>query len=132
MRAIDRVQNSENGCGLEYAGAMRFKRKERYLRTLDDIEDDYFRQHPEEIDEYISLIFEEYAQDGNIGALLASLRVVARAQGITAMTDAAGMTRKGLQKALAAEGNPRFESINAILKALGYRLAPQKLTTPLL
>ena len=102
------------------------------MRTLDDIEDDYFRQHPEEIDEYISLIFEEYAQDGNIGALLASLRVVARAQGITAMTDAAGMTRKGLQKALAAEGNPRFESINAILKALGYRLAPQKLTTPLL
>ena len=53
----------------------------RNLRTLDDIEDDYFRQHPEEIDDYISLIFEEYAQEGNIGALLASLRVVARMQG---------------------------------------------------
>ena len=46
------------------------------------------------------------------------------------MAEAVGMTRKGLQKALSAEGNPGFESINAILKVLGYRLAPQKLTSP--
>jgi DNA-binding phage protein len=37
------------------------------------------------------------------------------------------MTRKGLQKALSEGGNPKFESVNAILHAMGYRLAPQKL-----
>lgn len=101
----------------------------RQLRTLDQIEEDYFRQHPEEIEEYISVIFEEYAKDDNIGALLASLRTIARAQGITATAIAAGMTRKGLQKALSEQGNPKFESVNAILHALGYQLAPQKLIT---
>ena len=99
----------------------------RQLRTLDDFEEDYFHQHPDEIDEFISIIFEEYAQDGDLGALLASLRSVARTQGITATATAAGMTRKGLQKALSDQGNPKFESVNAILNALGYRLAPQKL-----
>lgn len=101
----------------------------RQLRTLDQIEDDYFHQHPEEVEEYIAVIFEEYAKDGNMGALLASLRTIARTQGITATAVAAGMTRKGLQKALSEQGNPKFESVNAIMHALGYRLVPQKLMT---
>ncbi|QUY40409.1 addiction module antidote protein [Acaryochloris marina] len=92
------------------------------LRTLDQIENDYFRQHPEEIEEYISVIFEEYAKDENIGALLASLRTVACARGSTETAVAAGMKRKGLQKALSEQGNPKFECVNAIMHALGYRL----------
>lgn len=101
----------------------------RQLRTLDQVEEDYFRQHPEEVEDYISVIFEEYAKDDNISALLASLRMIARTQGITATAVAAGMTRKGLQKALSEQGHPKFESVNAILHALGYQLAPQKLIT---
>lgn len=101
----------------------------RQLRTLDQSEEDYFRQHPEEIEVYISVIFEEYAKDDNVGALLASLRTIARAKDITATAVAAGMTRKGLQKALSEQGNPKFESVNAILHALGYRLIPQKFVT---
>ena len=99
----------------------------RHLRTLDDLEDDYFYQFPDEIEDYISIIFEEYAKDGDLSALLASLRSIARSQGISATAMAAGMTRKGLQKALSEQGNPKFESVSAILKALGYRLVPQKL-----
>jgi HTH-type transcriptional regulator/antitoxin HigA len=38
----------------------------------------------------------------------------------------AGMTKKGLQKALSAEGNPRLENMNSIMKALGYHLSPQR------
>jgi DNA-binding phage protein len=37
------------------------------------------------------------------------------------------MSRQGLQKALSVNGNPRLESVNSIMHALGYRLAPQKL-----
>jgi DNA-binding phage protein len=31
------------------------------------------------------------------------------------------------QKALSEDGNPNFASINAIMRAMGYRLSPQKL-----
>jgi len=53
----------------------------RKFKTLDQYEIDYFREHREEIEEYLSVIFEEYAQDHDLGALLASLRAVNRAQG---------------------------------------------------
>ena len=52
----------------------------RKLRTLDAVEADYLRDHPEEMEEYMSVSFEEYARDGNTGALLASLRTSEQGQ----------------------------------------------------
>lgn len=98
-------------------------------RTLDTIEEEYLRQHPEEIDDYLGIVFEEYAKDSDTGALLASLRVLGRVKGISALARQTGMSRKGLQKVLSADGNPHFASINSILQAMGYRLAPLKLET---
>ncbi len=95
------------------------------MRTFDQVEEEYLRNHPDEIDDYVEVMFEEFYQDENVGALLASLRVVARAKGVSATAAAAGLSRNGLQKALSEDGNPRFESVNAILKAMGYRLIPQ-------
>jgi len=100
---------------------------ERNYRSYDQVEEEYYRNHPDEIDDYLVTCFEEYAQDGCTPALLASLRLVARIKGVSATADAAGLSRKGLQKALSEQGNPRFESVNAILQAMGYRLTPQKL-----
>ena len=45
----------------------------RKYRTFAEVETSYFRDRPEEIDDYIKIIFEEYAKDGNTGALLSSL-----------------------------------------------------------
>ena len=101
--------------------------KSRKYRAFGEIEEEYFQKHPEEIDEYISIIFEEYAKDGDTGALLSSLRRVSRVKGVTATAEAAGLSRKGLQKALSEEGNPKFESVNAIMHAMGYRLTPEKI-----
>ena len=98
----------------------------REYRTFDQVEEDYYRQHPEELDTYLETCFEEYAHDGCTPALLASLRMAARVKGVSATADAAGISRKGLQKALSEQGNPHFENVNAILHALGYRLAAQK------
>jgi probable addiction module antidote protein len=95
-------------------------------RTLDNLEEDYFRRHPEEIEPYLHEIFEAFAEDGDSGALLASLRTIARVKGISTLADAVGMSRQGLQKALSAKGNPRLDNINSIMRALGYYLAPQK------
>lgn len=98
-------------------------------RTLSQVSEEYFRQHPEEIDSFISLIFEEYAEDGDTGALLSSLRVISQVKGISMLAEQTGMSRQGLQKALSSKGNPRLDNINAIVHALGYRLVPQPIET---
>jgi probable addiction module antidote protein len=97
------------------------------FRTLDEFTEGYFRDHPDEIDDYLTEIFQEYAEDNDTGALLASLRVIARVRGVSAIAEMTGMTRQGLQKALSDEGNPRLGNVTSIMKAMGYRLVPQKL-----
>lgn len=52
------------------------------FRTLDEFKEEYFRKHPEEIDDYLTKIFQEYAEDNDYGTLLASLRVVVRVREI--------------------------------------------------
>ncbi len=99
----------------------------RKYRTLDEVTEDYYSTHPEEIEEFLQITFEEYAKDNDTGALLSALRIISRAKGMTAMADEIGMTRQGLQKALSVNGNPRLDNINAIMHSLGYRLIPQKL-----
>lgn len=94
-------------------------------RSLGEVEEEYYRAHPEEIDSYLETCFEEYAEDSNMGALLSSLRVIARVKGVSALAETSGLSRKGLQKALSEQGNPRFENVNAIIHAMGYRLMPQ-------
>ena len=96
-------------------------------RTFNQVEESYFRDHPEEIDDYINLIFEAYAEDGNTGALLSSLRVLSRVKGVSKIAEESGLSRKGVQKALSENGNPALSSINAIMHAMGYRLTQQKL-----
>ena len=103
--------------------------KEQTYKTLDESEEAYYRNHPDEIDEYLSTAFEEYAKDGCTAALLSQLRMIARVKGVTALSQETGITRNGIQKALSENGNPRFESINAIMNAMGYRLTPQRLDT---
>jgi probable addiction module antidote protein len=99
----------------------------RKHRTFEEVKEDYFHRHPEEIDEFVTVIFEEYAKDGDTGALLASLRTVSRVKGITAIAEETGISRNGIQKALSETGNPEFASVNAILHAIGYSLVPQRI-----
>jgi HTH-type transcriptional regulator / antitoxin HigA len=99
-------------------------------RSLNEISSEYFERHPEEIDTFINEIFAEYAQDGDSSVLLSALRVVARVKGLSTIADESGMTRQGLQKALSAKGNPRLDNINAIMRAMGYQLAPRPLDQP--
>jgi probable addiction module antidote protein len=95
-------------------------------RTLQEYTEGYFTNHPEEIDDFLKESFEEYAKDGDSTVLLSQLRVIARVKGITNIAEATGLSRQGLQKALSVKGNPRLDSINAIMTAMGYHLMPQK------
>jgi probable addiction module antidote protein len=98
----------------------------RKYRTFDRVEEEYYREHPEEIDSFLTVTFEEYAKDNDTGALLSALRMISRVKGVTATTEAAGISQKE-QKALSEQENPLFENVNAILRAMGYQLVPQAL-----
>ena len=65
----------------------------RKLRTLDEVTEEYFRDHSDEIDDYLledfheividlMEVFQDFAKDNDTGALLASLRILARVRGI--------------------------------------------------
>ena len=100
-----------------------------HYRTIAEVEEAYLRDHPEEVDDYIVALFDDYAESGDTAALLASLRVVSRLKGVSRIAETSGLSRKGVQKALSETGNPQFGSVNAIMRAMGYRLVPQKLPT---
>lgn len=93
-------------------------------RKLDEVTIEYFRQHPEEIEAFLTETFADYAEDGDSATLLAALRIIARVKGVSHLANEVGMTRQGLQKALSARGNPRLDNINAIMRAMGYQLMP--------
>jgi hypothetical protein len=50
-------------------------------RTLSEVTEEYLRKHLDEIDEYITVLFDEYAKSGEAAALLSSLRIVRRVKG---------------------------------------------------
>ncbi len=54
-----------------------------------------------------------------------ALNVVARAQGMSAVAKAAGVTREGLYKTLGADGNPEFATVMRVIGAMGIRLSAQ-------
>ncbi len=95
------------------------------MRKFTGMVEERLRENPQRIDGFIETQFEEYAKDGDLGALLAALRTVSRVKGVAVTAQNARLSRSGLQKALSEEGNPRFESVNAILQAMGYRISTQ-------
>lgn len=54
------------------------KIKKRQYRTIDRIDEEYYRRHPDQIDSYLRITFEEYAQNGCVSTLLSSLRMIAK------------------------------------------------------
>jgi len=70
------------------------------------------------IAEYLSAA----AEDENPDVLLRALSDVAKARGMSQVAVAAGLGRESLYKALAPGAHPRFETINAVFRALNVRL----------
>ncbi len=94
--------------------------KKRSYRTLDDVSEEYYCNHPDEIDGYLATTtFEEYVKDACILALLAQLRMIVRIKGVSVLVQKTGITRNGIQKALSEQGNPKFESINSNYECYG-------------
>ena len=63
------------------------------------------------------------AEDSNPEVFLLALGNVARAKGIAKIAKGAGLGRESLYKALSAGAHPRYETVSAVLRALGVKLA---------
>ncbi len=63
-------------------------------------------------------------EDGDPEVFLLGLRDVAEAQGgIAEVAEVAKLNRENLYRMLSGRGNPELRSLNALLSALGFRLA---------
>jgi probable addiction module antidote protein len=72
-------------------------------------------------DEAIAEYLAAAAEDPNPEVLIAALGDVAKARGMTQIAKDAGLGRESLYKALSAGAHPRFETISAVLHALGVK-----------
>jgi probable addiction module antidote protein len=106
---------------------IRIMARKREYRSIDQLDETYYRAHPEEIESYLTTAFEEYAKDGCTSALLSSLRMIARVKGISMLAEESGITRNGIQKALSQKAKPGFDTVNTIINAMGYGITLQKL-----
>ena len=74
-------------------------------------------------DEVIAEYLTAAAEDPNPEVFLAALGDVAKARGMAQIARDAGLGRESLYKALSPGAHPRFETINAVLHALGVKFA---------
>ncbi|HWG68833.1 MAG TPA: addiction module antidote protein [Steroidobacteraceae bacterium] len=74
----------------------------------------------------IAAYIEAMLEDGDARAVPVALRTVADAVGgMTALADKTGLSRETLYRTLSERGNPRLDTLAAILAAFGLRLTVQ-------
>ena len=75
---------------------------------------------PQESQEYLNAALEE----NDLELFLLALRNVAEAQGgVAQLAEKAKLNRESLYRMLSERGNPELRSLEALLHALGFRLA---------
>ena len=92
-------------------------------RQHDEAMAELFRQDPAYAVELLNNILE----DGEQSELLIALRQMTKAfGGVQDVAEKANLNPTQLYRTLSAEGNPELRSLSAILKAMGLRLAVER------
>jgi probable addiction module antidote protein len=73
---------------------------------------------PELIAEYLAAAME----DEDPGVFLAALGQVVKARGVAKVAKKTGLGRESLYKALAPKAHPRFETVHALMHAVGFEV----------
>jgi probable addiction module antidote protein len=77
-----------------------------------------FLATPEHIAGYLS----EALATGDAADIAEAIGTAARAKGMTAIAEAAGLSRENLYRALSSSGRPEFDTIMRVLRALDVQL----------
>jgi len=92
-------------------------------RAHDAAMEELFKQDPVYAVEMLNAILE----DGEQGELLIALRQMTKAfGGVQNVAEKANLNPTQLYRTLSAEGNPELRSLSAVLKAMGLRLAVER------
>ncbi|MBF4991494.1 addiction module antidote protein [Methylophilus sp. QUAN] len=67
---------------------------------------------------YLNMVLEE----GDGAELAHALGVIARAKGMAEIAEKSGITREALYKALRPNAQPRFDTVNKVMQAMGVKL----------
>lgn len=92
-------------------------------RPHDETIIELLREDPAFADEYLATALEEADQLGGRQALLAALRHIAEAQGMSVVAERAGIKRESLYRALSPKGNPTIKTLLAVTNAAGLKLS---------
>ena len=89
--------------------------------------DDYVADklnNPEYAAAYLEVALEEYEKDHNLEALMLILRDLAKVKaGVTKLAEDTGLNRESLYKTLSGKRIPKFDTLQKIIHALGFRLS---------
>jgi probable addiction module antidote protein len=77
----------------------------------------------EDIQLYLDACLEE--ADGDPALIIHAFNVVARSKNMSQLARETGLSREGLYKALSPEGNPSFDTVAKVARALGLKLTVQ-------
>lgn len=80
---------------------------------------------PKEAAEYLNACLDGNDPDSDEVFLMA-LRDVAKAHGFAEIAAKANLGRESLYKALSADGNPKLDTLRALLKAIGLKITISK------
>jgi len=90
--------------------------------TFDSMMAESFRKDPA----YAVELLNEILEDGEPGELLIALRQMSKAfGGVGEIARQAGVNANTLYRTLSAQGNPQVNTLSAILRTMGLRLAVQ-------
>ena len=88
------------------------------MTRITDFDASEFLDSDDLVAEYLTAALE----DGNPDVFLAAIANVAKAKGMSAIADSAGLGRESLYKALAPGAKPRYDTVLKVLQSLGVRL----------
>ena len=77
----------------------------------------------EDIQLYLEACLEEAENDPAL--IVHAFGVIARAKNMSQLARDTGLSREGLYKALSPGGNPTFDTVAKVAKALGFKLTVQ-------
>lgn len=97
------------------------------IRIADWPDFDMARQlkNDEDIAAYVTMVIGE----GDTAELAHALGIIAKARGMTEISQTTGLTREALYKALKPNAKPRFDTINRVCNALGIQLMARPIHT---
>jgi len=93
-------------------------------RSRDEAMAEVFQKDPA----YAQALLNSFLEDGEQGELLITLRQMTKAfGGVQSVAEKANLNPTQLYRTLSASGNPELRSLSAILKAMGLRLAVERM-----